>query len=78
MKNKSKNFLRICQKPSNVSYREIKAALIDYGYSLGRVKGSHHIFKKQGSPQINIPVHDNKVKKPYVKIIIETLFNQIK
>jgi predicted RNA binding protein YcfA (HicA-like mRNA interferase family) len=35
------------------------------GWSLRRIRGSHHIYSKQGEPKvISIPVHGSKSLKP--------------
>lgn len=75
MTKEEKSLVKLYLKSGSVSFREIESALTICGYRLDRIKGSHHIFKKPGNPQINIPVHNNKVKKCYVKTISKTLFN---
>ncbi len=37
------------------------------GWTLKRVKGSHHTFTKPGERPVIIPVHHNKVKPVYVQ-----------
>jgi len=61
--------------PSEVRFAVIKKLLEDHGWTFDRVSGSHHIFTKPDRINISIPVHRNKVKPRYVRIvqkIIET------
>ncbi len=47
-----------------VSGRELLKLLNSKGWSLARVKGSHHIMTKEGEENIlTIPVHSNKPLK---------------
>ncbi len=39
------------------------------GYQLARIRGSHHVFTKPGARSIPIPVHHDKVKPAYVRMI---------
>ena len=39
------------------------------GYTLTRIKGSHHVFTKPGVLPLSIPVHNGKVKYGYVRRI---------
>lgn len=56
------------QKPPEMTISEIHLILSFMGFSLNRTKGSHFIF--QGKKKIFvIPVHNNKVKESYIKII---------
>ncbi len=44
--------------------------LLQEGFHLDRVTGSHHIFKRPGIT-FAIPVNHNRVKSVYVKRVIE-------
>ena len=44
--------------------KEIIKKLEKNGWSLSRVKGSHHIMKKEGMAPIVVPVHGKKDIKP--------------
>jgi predicted RNA binding protein YcfA (HicA-like mRNA interferase family) len=47
-----------------VSGRELASAIQGKGWTLARVKGSHHIFTKEGRRErIVIPVHGNRPLK---------------
>jgi predicted RNA binding protein YcfA (HicA-like mRNA interferase family) len=47
-----------------VTGRELARAVQDRGWTLTRIKGSHHIFTKLGCPErIVIPIHGNQPLK---------------
>jgi predicted RNA binding protein YcfA (HicA-like mRNA interferase family) len=47
-----------------VSGKELASAIQGKGWALGRVKGSHHIFTKDGRRErIVIPIHGNRPLK---------------
>lgn len=49
----------------SISGRELCQLLTDAGWTLKRIKGSHHIFGKAGERKIiTVPVHGNKDLKP--------------
>jgi predicted RNA binding protein YcfA (HicA-like mRNA interferase family) len=53
--------------PSEKRFAGIRRLLERDGWTLERIRGSHHTFKKPGSRNILIPVHGGKVKPFYVK-----------
>ncbi len=53
--------------PSDVPFRELRRELERLGYTLDRVKGSHHHFRGVGLPPLSIPVHSGKVKAVYAR-----------
>ena len=55
--------------PSDVRFQEVEKMLTSGGYTLQRIRGSHHIFAKSGRFPISIPVHRGKVKYGYVERI---------
>lgn len=56
--------------PSDVPFRKVKKMLKDRRYVWARTTGSHHIYEREGDPDImSIPVHNGKVKYYYVKKI---------
>jgi len=59
--------------PSEVRFSEVRKLLGSHGWSLSRIKGSHHIFTKEGESPISIPVHRQKVKHVYVREIKKKL-----
>lgn len=59
--------------PSEVRFAEVRKLLESHGSTLDRTKGSHHHFRKAGSPNFTIPVHHGKVKPRYVHQIEKVL-----
>lgn len=54
--------------PSEVPFRELKKLLEAHRWSLDRITGSHHIFRKAGERlSISIPVHGGRVAFKYVR-----------
>jgi predicted RNA binding protein YcfA (HicA-like mRNA interferase family) len=71
------NLIKIVGKmlglPSDMLFEEIKVVLRAFGY-MPKAKGSSHVvFRKQGCLPITVPKAKNKVKKCYLKRIIELL-----
>ncbi len=52
---------------SEKRFAEVQAMLESSGFELARVRGSHHIFTKEGEQPVSIPVHRGKVKPYYVR-----------
>ncbi|HEV1284369.1 MAG TPA: type II toxin-antitoxin system HicA family toxin [Bryobacteraceae bacterium] len=44
-----------------VNGKQVVRALLNLGFQLDRVVGSHHIMVKQGLPSIPVPVHGSKI-----------------
>jgi predicted RNA binding protein YcfA (HicA-like mRNA interferase family) len=59
--------------PSEERFGELKRLLERDGWTLVRIRGSHHTFQKAGFRNIIIPVHRGKVKPFYVKEIRKIL-----
>ena len=55
--------------PSNVRFAEVRKLLETHGWTLSRIRGSHHVFTKPGAGAVPIPVHHNQVKAAYVRKI---------
>ena len=72
MTKREKLFERLKNNPKDVSFAQIEKLLVTEGFTLVRIAGSHHIFKKGGVTFV-IPSHRNKVKEVYVKRVIEIL-----
>ena len=54
---------------SEVRFSQVRKLLEARGYRLDRIRGSHHVFEKPGSPPVVIPVHHGEVKYAYVRKI---------
>lgn len=61
--------------PSDVRFAIVRRRFESRGWSLDRIRGSHHIFSKPGRGSFPVPVHKGKVKAAYVKAI-EKLLDQ--
>ncbi len=59
--------------PSEERFAELRRLLERSGWTLVRVKGSHHTFRKIGFRHLIIPVHGGKVKPFYAKQIRKIL-----
>jgi predicted RNA binding protein YcfA (HicA-like mRNA interferase family) len=68
----SKLLERLKNNPNNATFADIRTLLLREGFSLDRVTGSHHIFKKSGTIFV-IPVHGKRVKSVYVKRVVELI-----
>lgn len=55
------------------SFRDVCRRLELHGWTLNRIRGSHHVFTKDGELPISIPVHHNRVKDVYVRKIEKIL-----
>ena len=55
--------------PSDVRFSEIRRLVQKHGWTLVRIRGSHHIFRLPDGRIYVVPVHRNKVKYAYVREI---------
>lgn len=55
--------------PSEVRFAVVRRELERHGWTLDRIKGSHHTFLTPGEKPIVLPVHGNKVKPWYIREI---------
>ena len=67
---------KILTARTDVNLSDFKKFLEYYEYDLVRQRGSHFHFRKFGSPFITIPVHNNKIKKVYLKEVIKIIKNE--
>jgi predicted RNA binding protein YcfA (HicA-like mRNA interferase family) len=63
---------RLKNNPHGATFADIRTLLLQEGFALDRVAGSHHIFKRSGVTFV-IPVHKGRVKSVYVKRVIELI-----
>jgi predicted RNA binding protein YcfA (HicA-like mRNA interferase family) len=63
---------RLKNSPKGATFDNVRTLLLQEGYELDRITGSHHIFKREGII-FPIPVHKNRVKSVYVKRVIELI-----
>jgi len=49
---------------ANIDFEELRTILLDYGFE-ERIRGSHHLFIKQGVEELINLQRDGKTAKPY-------------
>lgn len=55
--------------PSEVRFAEVSRLLKKHSWSLIRIRGSHHVFRKPDGSSYSVPVHHGKVKAYYFREI---------
>jgi predicted RNA binding protein YcfA (HicA-like mRNA interferase family) len=63
---------RLTNNPKGATFRDVRTLLIQHGFQLERITGSHHIFSTADAT-IAIPVQANRVKSVYVRQVIKLL-----
>jgi len=63
---------RLTNNPKGATFRDVRMLLIQHGFQLERITGSHHIFSTADAT-IAIPVQANRVKSVYVRQVIKLL-----
>ncbi len=63
---------KLRNSPKNATFADLKKLLVQEGFLLERITGSHHIFKRNEVTFV-IPVHKNRVKSVYVRRVIEII-----
>ena len=69
---KRKILHRLTNNPKGATFDDVRTLLLEEGFRLERITGSHHIFKK-ASVTFVIPVHANRVKSVYVRRVVELI-----
>jgi len=67
---------KLRNNPKGRTKQEIETLLINFGFSLDRVSGSHHVFiwwDGKTHQRIVVPIHGQRVKPVYVKQIVERI-----
>lgn len=67
---------KLRNNPTQAKMQDVETLLVRFGFMLARISGSHHIYEYEEndiSRQIVVPLHGRKVKKVYVKKVIEML-----
>ncbi len=72
MSKREKILDRLKQSPHNVTFDQIRKVLESESFTLERITGSHHMFKR-GDILFAVPVHQNRVKSVYVKRVVEII-----
>jgi len=69
---KRKLLYRLKNNPKEATFHDVRTLLIQHGFQLERVTGSHHIFSRPDAT-FAIPVHAKRVKSAYVRQVIKLL-----
>ena len=69
---KLKLLQRLKNNPKSATFDDVRRLLLQAGYNLDRVTGSHHVSKRAETIFV-IPVHANRVKSIYVKRVIKLI-----
>ena len=69
---KRKLLERLANNPKGATFDDVRTLLLQEGFKLHRIAGSHYIFKKPGITFV-IPVHANRVKSVYVRRVIQLI-----
>ena len=64
--------------PSEVRFRDVRRKLEEHGWTLNRISGSHHIFRKEGEQHITIPVHKGRGQPVYVRKVEKAIGERIR
>jgi predicted RNA binding protein YcfA (HicA-like mRNA interferase family) len=67
---------KLRNNPTSATMQEVETLLLQFGFLLDRVSGSHHLYVyREGGVyrSIAIPLHGRKVKKVYVEKVTELL-----
>ena len=68
-----KNLNKLQAEPSEMRIGEVVNILMHFGFHQRTINGSHYQFKKEKYLKLTLAVHNNKVKKIYVKSIKEAI-----
>jgi predicted RNA binding protein YcfA (HicA-like mRNA interferase family) len=58
---------RLAQRPRDVRFEEIARLLRLYGWELATIRGSHHVFKREGKELLSIPLRRPRILQAYVR-----------
>ena len=72
MSKRKKLYQRILSKPKDLRFDELEKVILNCGYTLNRVKGSHTIYTKPDHETLTIPR-----KTPVKSYLIDYVLNRI-
>jgi predicted RNA binding protein YcfA (HicA-like mRNA interferase family) len=67
---------KLRNNPKDAARQDVETLLLRFGFTLARIRGSHHIFDFDDGErfkQIIIPFHRNIVKSTYVEKILDAI-----
>jgi len=69
---KRKLLEHLTNNPKEATFDDVRRLLMQHGFQLERVTGSHHIFSRADAT-FAIPVKANRVKSVYVRQVLKLL-----
>lgn len=70
MTQRDKLIERLRQRPKGVTLDELDRVLRMFGFELVRISGSHHIYRRPGSPPITVTRHGAHVHSEAVREVL--------
>lgn len=64
---------RVLATPSDLRFDDVRSLLGAFGFLEVRASGSHHVFRDAGGEMIVVPRSGSRVKRAYVRRIVEML-----
>jgi len=67
---------KLKNNPKSATRQELETLLLNYGFVLDRIKGSHHIYLYENqdvTERLVLPFHGQKIKTFYVALTIQIL-----
>lgn len=61
---------QLANRPHDVRFEEIERLLLLYGWELATIRGSHHVYKREGDQLISIPFRRPRVLLVYVRKVL--------
>lgn len=62
---------RLARRANDVRFEEIVRLLRLYGWELDTIRGSHHVFKREGRELLSIPFRRPRILAVYVRRVID-------
>ena len=64
---------RICRRPPEAEFADVRRLLEAFDWVLDECEGSHCVFRKPRVNPISVPQHNKKVERRYLDLICERL-----
>lgn len=67
---------KLRNNPQGATMQEVETLLMQFGFTLARVRGSHHIYEYEAGDvwrQIIVPLHGRKIKRIYVRKVVSVI-----
>lgn len=62
---------RLAARVNHVRFEEVERLLRLYGWELDTIRGSHHVFKRDGTRLIAVPYRRPRILAVYVRKVLE-------